>query len=380
MSKPNIPIMKPLLPSAETILPYLQEIDQNHWYSNLGPLVQKLELRMCQHFNLPDGCVGTLSSGTSAIIDILRALDVPSNYEAFAILPSWTFIATPASAIAVGLTPYFADVDSESWALTPEIVKKILPDIPGKVGVVIPVCPFGVPQDVGTWDVFTEETGIPVVIDAAAAFDSITSVPEAAPGRTPMAVSLHATKVLGMGEGGMAVSTNTDLIARVREMSNFGFHGYGKKIERPGTNSKMSEYAAAVGHAALDHWQEKRDGWLKLKLQYINALTGITNDQITSPWLAEEWISSTCNIRLSEGNAEEVIERLAEHGIESRRWWGRGCHRQPAYAGYPQHDLSVTRKLGESVIALPFSIDMHQEDIYYVVRTLDTLLQGDIKQ
>ena len=59
----------------------------------------------------------------------------------------------------------------------------------------MPVVPFGQPIDVAAWDRFAAATGLPVVIDAAAGFDTLV------PGRIPTVVSLHATKVLGAGEG-----------------------------------------------------------------------------------------------------------------------------------------------------------------------------------
>jgi hypothetical protein len=44
----TIPVMRPKLPSAERLAPYLRQIDEARFYSNFGPLVQRLEARTHQ--------------------------------------------------------------------------------------------------------------------------------------------------------------------------------------------------------------------------------------------------------------------------------------------------------------------------------------------
>ena len=79
------------------------------------------------------------------------------------------------------------------------MTRALIAQAPAPVGAVMPVVPFGCPIDVAAWDRFRASTEIPVVIDAAAGFDALV------PGAVPAVVSLHATKVLGAGEGGFVV-------------------------------------------------------------------------------------------------------------------------------------------------------------------------------
>lgn len=371
LSKP-IALMRPLLPQYEFIVPYLQQIDANRWYSNFGPLVNGLEARLAEFFGTGEGSVVTLSNGTAGLTNIMRALDLPRG--SLCLLPSWTFIATPAAAAAAGLTPYFIDVQESTWALDPAEVKQHVAALNGKVSVVIVVAPFGAPQNTQAWDDFTTETGVPVIIDAAAGFDAFSSVPEARPRQTPVMISMHATKMFGAGEGGVIISEDTALIARVREMSNFGFSGT-RSIRVPGTNGKMSEYTAAVAHATLDLWPQTREAWLCLKGFYAEQFRKVTALTGANPWLADNWVSSTFNIRLREKNAKQVIEQLVANGIESRQWWGQGCHAHPAYAWFPRAPLPVTEALGQSLLALPFSLDLHKPHIDYIMETFCKVYQ-----
>jgi len=378
--KKNISLMRPLLPDYRYIEPYLKQIDKNRWYSNFGPLVREFETRLSNFFETEPDTVVTVSNGTAGITNTLRAMNLPKGN--YCVVPSWTFIATPAAALASGLIPYFVDVDENSWALDPEKVMEDIKKIDGKVSAIIVVAPFGAPIDVKAWDKFTDDTGIKVIIDGAAAFDSVYSVPSARPSKTPIVISMHATKVFGIGEGGIVISTDKALIKRVQEMSNFGFSA-SRIVSIPGTNAKMSEYNAAVGLATLDLWPQTREVWICLKGYYANAFAGLVHRTNTSLWLSEDWVGSTFNIRLPTENADEVIAKLVESGIESRQWWIKGCHLHPAYEKYPKFSLPVTSAFGRSVIGLPFNKDINKEDVIYIVEKLREIipsLQGEMAE
>ena len=59
-------VLRPLLPKAEVLLPYLKRIDASRIYSNFGPLVLEFEGRLTRHFGLPAGGVVSASTGTAA--------------------------------------------------------------------------------------------------------------------------------------------------------------------------------------------------------------------------------------------------------------------------------------------------------------------------
>ncbi len=366
----KIPLMRPLLPGLQQIAPYLAEIDKNRWYSNFGPLAIRFESELICLFNLSPGELITISNGTLALSLILRALNIPEG--SLCIVPSWTFVATAAAPTVVGLEPYFVDVDEESWAIEPELLKDQTRYIPGKVGAVIIVSPFGVPINTEAWDKFTEETGIPVVIDAAAGFDSILQCPEAKPTKTPIMVSLHATKPFGIGEGAIVLSQNKLLLNRIKQLSNYGFTPT-REVNMPGINAKLNEYSAAVGLAALETWPQKRQAWSEVTNKYIDAFNLYAGDLVEHK-LSKDWVSSVCNVRLPTDRSDEIIDILAHLGIESRRWW-QPCHQMKAYINCKRFALPNTEKLYRSVIALPFSVDMQAEDINYITSNLAQIVR-----
>lgn len=348
-----IPVCQPKLPSAEKIVPYLHKIDHNRWYTNFGPLLHEFLLRISQLFKVSHQHVVSGTNGTLLLELCLKAMNIEPG--SFCILPSWTFTATPLAVVGAKLEPLFVDVDLESQAIDPHQLLKDLPTLSknGKIGAVMVTAPFGKPVNVKDWDAFTDKTGIPVIIDAAAAFDSMLQDPAMAIGRTPMMVSLHATKVFGVGEAGLLFSTNENLILHIENLTQFGFPRNVRSSHVLGTNAKISEYVAAVGLAQLDCWHETRLNWLQLINHYQAAFkkAGIQH------MLSHKWATTTCNVILPL-QADTIASNLNKVGIHTRKWWSEGCHNMPAFGKYPCANLKNTEFLRKSVLGLPLYLGM----------------------
>lgn len=358
----HIPVMKPLLPTADKILPYLSTIDKNRWYSNFGPLVTSLEERFEKYMGLESGTVALVSSATSGIATTMRALNcVRGSYCA---IPSWTFAATAAAACNVDMVPYFVDVDDESWAIQPE---DVLP-IKDRISAVIAVAPFGSPLDIGKWESFSRDANTPVVVDAASCFDSFSQQKDFRISEIPVILSLHATKPFACGEGGLIVCKDKELIEKIKHMSNFGF--IGEEMIPGGENAKMSEYAAAVGHAEMDEWESKKRKFHELNCMYEAKL----KDLGLPAWVSKKWITSTMSVTLDGFDIHEVARKMERAGIDTRRWWRRGCHFFKAYHDCPRQPLVTTQKLVDSVLGLPLWIGMNEAHVDRVVKCLQDSL------
>jgi dTDP-4-amino-4,6-dideoxygalactose transaminase len=327
-----------------------------------------LEERLALHFGVaPDG-LAAVSNGTTALSAALLAVRAKPGTKC--LVPSWTFVASAAAVCAANLVPHFVDVSRETWIPDPAALRRRV-DL-AEVGAVMIVAPFGTPFDTATWDAFWEETGIPVVIDGAACFDTVPSVPASRPGRSPIMISLHATKVLGTGEGGLVVSTDDAIVRRVRQVCNFGISGT-PEDQILGYNGKLSEYHAAVGLAALEGWPERRAALMGRTQRYVHELRRLPQIQ-TLPRYADGWVSVYGTVRIPE-DAGTVGARLSAMGIENRRWWRDGVHRFAAYRDFPRDDLSVTTELATSVLSLPFSHDISDAQIARVIDCLESALK-----
>lgn len=361
----RVPVARPRLPSAEAVFPYLQKIDAAGWYSNFGPLLTEFETRLAGRFPAVTEIV-TVTNATQALTLTLMAMDLPAG--GYVVMPAWTFVATAHAVVQAGLRPWFADVDPDSGMLRPEAVTGLPADVRDQVVAVIPVSAFGAPGDMAGWRAVRDETGVPVLVDAAAAFDTLDDAD------LPAVVSLHATKVLGIGEGGFLATRDAALARRVRQLTTFGFQG-GRESHVVATNAKLSEYAAAVGLAGLDAWPGDRFRFLRAAQQLRFSLIGEPDIRFQDGW-GSDWVTSVCAVGLPHGAAGPVAAALHQQGVETRQWWGAGCHTSPAFADCGRGDLTHTDRLAGSVIGLPFSIDLEAAETSRISAAVRQALAG----
>ncbi|HLK18285.1 MAG TPA: aminotransferase class I/II-fold pyridoxal phosphate-dependent enzyme [Bryobacteraceae bacterium] len=355
-----LPVLKPQLPLAANLLPYLEQIDQRRWYTNAGPLVTRLEERLSRRIGFENAGAVTAANATVAMTVALLARRIPAG--SLCIVPSWTFVATPHAVRAAGLIPWFHDVDRRTWALNPDEVEETLRHANQPVAALVVVSPFGAPLNLESWQKFEDRTGIRVVVDAAAGFDTVR------PSGIPLVVSLHATKILGAGEGGFVCSTDTRFLERFRAGCNFGFQG--ERIAMlPALNAKMSEYHAAVGLASLEQWRETRQQHARIMAWYREILPHVDRVSL-QPGYGNGWVSATTSVILPAKSLSRIAAQLRAAGVESKTWWGEGCHCQPAFIDCPRTGLPVTEELGSRVLGLPHFPEMQRQDVERVSATL----------
>lgn len=361
-SQAFIPAMKAKLPPMEALLPYMQKIYESEKFCNFGPLETVFRERLADELAVMPENIVTFCNGTVALACSLALLNLPRG--SLCAMPAWTFTATAAAALQAGLTPYFIDVDQTSWSLPHAALEAAFANAPGPIGCVIPVSPFGEPVDVVAWDAFKKRHNIPVVIDAAGAYDSLHEIASFTPGDIPIMVSLHGTKPLGIGEGGMVICKDADFTQRLKAMTVFGFKG-NRDSAFSATNAKISEYTAAVGLAALDTYPAFRQRYVILRDRYAELLDSLHIAHRLHP----EFISVICNI-VVPGKLTEYEAAFSAAGIETRRWWEGGCHRHTAYRKLPRTDLPVTDRLADSVLGIPFFHDMTDSQFQRVANVL----------
>ncbi len=365
----RIPVLVPDLPDAQELMPWLSRIDAARQYTNFGPLVQEFEGSLSSVWGNATEPVNVISanSGTAALELCVAALALPPC--ASVLMPSFTFPATATSVCRTGLIPLFTDVAPYTWQLTPEMARNAMRT--HEFALVMPVATFGCPADMAGWDAFVVETGIPVLIDAAAAFGNQTVGLYA-----HVAFSFHATKPFGIGEGGALATRDWALARRVRNLSNFGFDA--SLVCAPGFNAKLSEYAAAVALAQWARQPTQQANRRALWSAYADALS-ITAGLTMQRGFGPDQLPAALVVNLALP-AQDVAAALAQSGIQTRRWYCPPLHYHDVFAACarcgPEGDtrLPVTEHLAEHSLGLPWFAGMSQTQCAAVVATLQAVL------
>lgn len=370
MDRDVIPIYKPRLPDQQELVQYLRQIDLNQWYSNYGPLVTEFEARIAKYCGVKPTQVVSVANATLGLEGAISCSDayLESGSQSIWACPSWTFAASGSSLIRSGVLPVLCDVDQD-WRV----------DLPSEIlfDGVLDVLSFGDSVKANRFPAGIKT----LIVDAAAAFDSLSLKNisfETNAGQLGLVISFHATKVLPAGEGGMFISLDEAWVARVRSWGNFGFGDNSRQSFSLGTNSKMSEYAAAVGLASLDNWESDRLTWVELQETATEISKGLGFE--VQPSMRKRLISPYWIIQTKKTIRDGIIRSFKTQNIETRQWWNVGLHEMPAFRNLQRANLDQTKILGETTVGLPFFRDISKKQLQDIQDALCLAIDSETKK
>jgi dTDP-4-amino-4,6-dideoxygalactose transaminase len=349
----KIKVMQPKGPPLHLLHNHLARIYLNGVYSNFGPLVESLEVRLADYLKVDKKQVVLCSNATNAISAIAKLTNV-SNY----ICPSFTFAATGLALAQSGKEFLFADIDSTTWELDSDAIKSHK-----NTGIVV-VLPFGSQPNHQKFAKFEN-----VIFDGAASIGNLDLRLDQLKESHSIIFSLHATKVLGIGEGGIAVFGNQKSATDFRKYINFGFSNE-RVSSLIGSNLKLSEYTAAVGHAVFDNidsefleWKSSRNFVTEIEKEFDLQSYSQKSSSINPYWILKF---------RSSLERERMQFKLQEAGIETRKWWG-SLHTWKIFKNINKiNDLQNTNFIENTYLGLPFYRNMGKDEIEYIRKTLKT--------
>lgn len=340
---------RPNICNSDEFMLRMQQILDNQWLTNNGPMVQEFEQRIAERLGVKH-CVA-MCNGTIALEIAIRALGLSGEV----IVPSWTFVATAHALYWQGTTPVFADIDPATHNFDPEAVRRMItPRTTGIIGVHL----WGRAAPVDELQIIADEHGLKLMFDAAHAFGSTFKGESIGRFGACEVFSFHATKAFNSMEGG-AVTTNDDELAEaMRLMRNFGFAGYDCVIH-PGTNGKMIEACAAMGLTNLRGFDEVIATNRHNYLAYREALASISGVTLLGYDPAERNSHHYVVIEVDEtcpASRDAIIAALHAENILARKYFWPGSHKMKPYRDLFPHAgllLPHSEAVANRVIVLP---------------------------
>lgn len=336
----------------------VDEILDRNWLTNAGPVVLEFERRIAEHLGVKH-CIATCN-GTAALEIAIRCLGLTGEV----VLPSYTFVATAHAVKVHGGTPVFADIDPETHNIDPEAARARISDRTcGIVGVHL----WGRPAPVAALQQLADEAGIPLLFDAAHAFN-VTSAGRMIGGNGSMEVlSFHATKFFNTMEGGAITTNDDDLAADARLRRNFGFAGFDNVVAL-GINAKMTEVCAAMGLVNLDAVDQVVSINRANHAAYSEALGAVPGLQVLQYDPAErnnyQYVVLEVGPEFGAGR-DAVVDHLHANNVLARKYFWPGCHRmQPYRRELAQHlpHLRRTEEVAARVVVLPTGTAVTPQD------------------
>ncbi len=234
----------------------------------LGPEVRALEAEVAAFCGVRHS-VG-VASGTDALALALRVLGIGSGDEV--ITGAFSFVASASAILHVGATPIFVDIDPDTYALDPELVRRALTP---RTKAIVAVHLYGHPAAMDQLTQIARARGISVVEDAAQAIGAAYAGQPVGSWGEAGCFSFYPTKNLGAcGDAGMLVTDREDLAERLRRLRNHGAEEKYQHLEL-GWSSRLDELQAALLRVKLRRLPEWIEARRRLASRYTALLAGL---------------------------------------------------------------------------------------------------------
>ena len=224
----------------------LDEVFESNFWSD-GKMTRMFEEKFEEYTGLPSCAVTSGGAGLSIFEYIgVRGYDV--------IVPANTFWATTQAAKMAGANIIYADCNKEDLCLSYEdLIRKVTPDT--KAIVVVHIGGH-IAFDIDKIAKFCNEKKIALVEDCAHAHGAEWNGKSAGSWGIAGSYSFYATKTMPLGEGGMVVSKNRELIDWMKKFRNYGKEVInGNVVTYPlktGFNYRINEFTSALGIIQLE--------------------------------------------------------------------------------------------------------------------------------
>jgi perosamine synthetase len=337
---------------------------------SLGPRLGEFEAAFAARLGVPHA--SAVSSGTAGLHLALRAAGVTDGDEV--VTSPFSFVASANAIVYERATPVFADIDPVTLNLDPAAARAA---VTGRTRALLPVHIFGWPADVAAFEGF----GLPIVEDACEALGAVHADGTAVGARGHAAVfAFYANKQMTTGEGGMVVTGDPGVKARIDSERNQGRAPDMDWLDhdRLGFNYRLSDIACALGLAQLDRLDDLLAGRARVADLYRQALSDLPDVVLPCPDAGAArrgWFVFV--VQLPAGaDRDGVVRALAADGVQSKPYLP-AIHLMTFYRerfGHRPGEFPVCEDVAARSLALPFFPQMTEGEVAQVAGALHTAL------
>lgn len=350
---------------------YLLDALNSEWISG-GGYVQKCEQSLESIF------IGskayTVSNGTVAIQLAYQAMEVCAGDEV--IVPSFCFQAASNVALQLGLVPVFCDVDPKTFNQSVESIKHARTE--KTIGIVV-VHNYGISapiEEICTW---AKQNGLWVIEDCAEAWFSKYNDKYLGTFGDISTFSMHATKTIACGEGGIVLVNNQSLRERVSLLRSHGLNRSGKQYFHllPGNNYRLSNLLCSLAFAQIEEREKILESQQKNTDLYRTLLANhwaIEFQKSLDQSHDEIWANALfIHFDRLSITRDGLLALLLSNGVECRP----GFYSAQAFPFHSANSMIYADNsnfLAQNIIVLPTPGSVSEDEVQEICNTLLALL------
>jgi len=244
-----------------------------------GPETSLFEQEFSNYVGSGFACA--VNNGTAAISLALSAAGVGPGDEV--ITTPLTFVATANAILSCGAIPVFADIDEETYNLSPSSVEGM---ITHKTKAIMPVHLYGLPADMASLQEISHSNDLILIGDAAQAHGAMMGGKMVGSLAEMECFSFYPTKNMTTGEGGMVTTSNEELYKRLVSIRN---HGRPDSTlgtydhEGFGLNLRLTDIGSAIGRVQLGKltdFNRIRERNAQILTKHLSEVKGVTTPMV----------------------------------------------------------------------------------------------------
>lgn len=347
-----------------------------------GPHVAAFEEAFARYIGA--GHAIAVSSGTAALHLAVTALRIGPGDEVITTPLSW--MSTANAAVHAGAKVVFADVDPRTFTLDPASVAA---RITSRTKAIVPVHLYGQPAGLDAILALARPRGIHVIEDCAHAPGAAYKGRKVGSFGDLAVFSFGYQKNMGtLGEGGMVVTNDAELAARVRshrwicmERAPEGERYWQLRFPEVGMNFRMTDVQAAVGLVQLGKLEGFNHRRREIATRYSKGLAGLRG--LALPYVAPEShhvFHVYCVLVNPESGFTKERFMWALATIKRIRPWQHyvPIHLTEAYRnlGHGPGECPVAEDLFHKYVSLPIHPRLSDEGVEYLITGVSSLLRS----
>lgn len=340
------------------------------WYV-LGEEVKAFESEFASWVGSPH-CVGT-SDGLSALILALRGwkeLGLLKDGDGVAV-PANTYVASVLAITENRLRPVLVEPDEDTYNLgAAKLAAALTPDVKAVLAVHL----YGQLADMPAIAQLCRDRRLLLLEDAAQAHGAHIGGVKAGAWGDAAAFSFYPGKNLGaLGDAGALTCKDAKLAEMVRALRNYGSHvKYQNLVQGP--NDRLDELQAALLRVKLQHIDADNARRREIAVRYRRELKG---SSVSLPSVRAGEDSHVWHLFVVRVPGRVAFQqRLLDRGVHTAIHYPIAPHHQPAYAQSLGHlKFPLTEAIHREVVSLPVSPVMSDDEVAYVVRSVNQAKQ-----